>query len=106
MAAIGRILIGSEESDHLLIEPTRREWPETADYWDGNWLYALVRIRTGAFRAENEAQLRTDELTAFGPRLAMLYECPSGTATFETMDNWVRIAITGEGRGRLLPACQ
>ena len=34
---------------------TLHEFPEASDYWDGNWVYATIQIRAGAFRGEYEA---------------------------------------------------
>jgi hypothetical protein len=58
-------VIGADRGEQLSIHVTRREFPEASDYWDGNWVYATIRIRAGAFRGEYEALVRTDELASF-----------------------------------------
>jgi hypothetical protein len=47
--------IGSSNRAHLIVSPSRREFPGDADYWDGNWLYATITIAAGAFRGSFEA---------------------------------------------------
>ena len=91
--------------DYLHIEPTRRAYAEAADYWDGNWIYADVAVRAGAFQGAYEALLRADEFHDFRHQLAVLYEALSGVARFEAMENWVRVHIAGDGRGHFLARC-
>jgi hypothetical protein len=67
------VVIGADRGQQLSIHVTRREFPEAADYWDGNWVYATIRIRAGAFRGEYEALLRTNELASFREQLGTLH---------------------------------
>jgi len=90
---------------HLRIEPTRREFPAATDYWDQNWLYANVRVQAGAFTGRYEALLRSDEFRDFRDQLAPLYENLIGDAKFESLEEWVRIHVTGDGRGHFLARC-
>lgn len=85
---------------------TRREFPDATDYWDGNWVYATVRIRVGAFRGEYEALLRTDEIAHLRAGFGQLHTELSGTATFESMEEWLKISVVGDGRGNFVAACQ
>lgn len=103
---IPTIVIGAEGSEHIAIAVTRREFPESADYWDGNWVYATVRIRVGAFRGEYEAQLRTDELAQLRSGLVRLHAELSGNASLESMEEWLRITIEGDGRGHFIARCE
>jgi len=100
------IAIGADSSEQLSIHVTRREFPEASDYWDGNWVYATIQIRAGAFRGEYEALLRTDELASFRDQLATLHAALNGSATFETMEHWLRVDIQGDGRGHFLAHCE
>jgi hypothetical protein len=97
--SVRAIVIGADRSEQLSMFVTRREFPEASDYWDGNWVYATIRIRAGAFRGEYEALLRTNELASFRDQLATLHAALEGSATFETMEHWLRVDILGDGRG-------
>jgi hypothetical protein len=104
--AIPAIVIGSEDSEHVAIAVTRREFPESTDYWDGNWVYATVRIRVGAFRGEYEALLRTDEIARLRSGIAQLHAELKGTANFESMEEWLRMTVDGDGRGHFVARCE
>jgi hypothetical protein len=100
-----RFLLGSEDGEHLLVEPMRREHPEAADYWDANWICTDVRLRAGAFRGKYEAILRAEEFVAFRAALAPLVTNLSGSAAFHTMEHWLAIRIVGNGQGRFIASC-
>ena len=72
-SSVRAIVIGADRSEQLSMLVTRREFPEASDYWDGNWVYATIRIRAGAFRGEYEALLRTNELASFRDQLGTLH---------------------------------
>jgi hypothetical protein len=97
--------IGGSNREHVIVLPTRRERPEVSDYWDGNWVYATVRIAARAFRGEFEAQLRAEEFVGFRDQLRHLHEKLGGGAKFETMEGWLSIDIQGDGRGHFHAAC-
>ncbi|HYQ42553.1 MAG TPA: hypothetical protein VER11_11315 [Polyangiaceae bacterium] len=69
-------------------------------------MYATIQIRAGAFRGEYEALLRTDELASFRDQLATLHAALNGSATFETMEQWLRVDIQGDKRGHFLAKCE
>ena len=99
------IVIGSLRDDHLVIDVTRREYPDAHDSGDGNWVFATVRTHAGAFVGEYEALLRTDELDRFRAGLARLHAELHGTATFESMEEWLTLVIEGDGRGHFRAKC-
>jgi hypothetical protein len=100
------IVLGADRAEQLSVLVTRREFPDASDYWDGNWVYATIRIRAGAFRGEYEALLRTNELASFKDQLGTLHAALNGSATFETMEHWLRLDIQGDGRGHFLAKCE
>ena len=106
MDSLPRLLIGSLRSEHLLVQPTRLEFPDTDDYWDGNWVYADVAVVAGAFRGSYEPLLRTDEFARFRDDLQVLHDNLKGAATFETMEHWLAINIEGDGRGHFTAKCE
>jgi hypothetical protein len=105
-ASTPAIVLGTERGEHVSVLVTRREFPEATDYWDGNWVYATVRIRVGAFRAEYEALLRVDEFASFRAQLGTLHTKLNGAATFDTMEHWLRIDVEADGRGHFLAQCE
>jgi hypothetical protein len=99
------LLIGSADGAHLSVEPFRREFPDAYDVWDGNTLCTAIRIVVGGFRADYEAQLRTEDFVKLRAALRELYEHLDGTASFETMEGWLRLQIRGDGRGHFTAEC-
>jgi len=87
------------------VSPSRREFPELADYWDGNWVYATISIVAGGFRGEFEAQLRTEEFVRFRDELGPLHNSLVGRAKFDTMEEWLSIDIAGDGKGHFHADC-
>jgi hypothetical protein len=98
--------VGSSNRAHVIVRPSRREYPEAQDYYDGNWVYTTIEIAAGAFRGRFEAMLRAEEFVRFRDELRPLYESLSGRATFDTMEGWLRIDVQGDGKGHFHAACE
>ena len=94
-----------DEIRFALIKVTGRTYPTRKDYWDGNWLNAEVRVSVGGFRAQVEGNLRAEEFVRFREELASLYDNLSGTASFKTMEEWLSVEISGDGRGHMIAEC-
>ncbi|QSE87669.1 cold-shock protein (plasmid) [Rhodococcus pseudokoreensis] len=45
------LVVGSVDVDHLAIVVHSRSHPEATDYWDGNWVRSILRVRAGGFTA-------------------------------------------------------
>jgi hypothetical protein len=102
--------IGSPDSDHVVVRPriTRDAVGVSrgTDPDDGNWVSATIEIVAGAFRARIDAMLRVDDFVRFRDEVRLLNEDLSGTATFDTMEGWLRIEVQGDGRGHLRAGCE
>jgi hypothetical protein len=97
--------IGGSNREHVVVHVTRRERAEANDYWDGNWVYATVKVAARAFRGEFEAQLRAEEFVRFRDQLRALCEALKGGAKFETMEGQLAIDVQGDGKGHFHAAC-
>src|SRR5262245_7926626 len=102
---MGAVAIRGESGELLTIAVLDRSHPDCVDYWDGNWLRAAVEVRAGGFHGAATGELRTDELAAFSEQLARLQESLQGEAAFDTMERWLSIRVTGDGRGHLEFRC-
>lgn len=100
------LLLGDRAADHLVLSPLRRAHPDATDFWEANWLKVDVAVRAGAFHGAFVADLRTDELQAFGEQLAALEGAPEGAAGLESMEGWVSIQLTLGPGGRVRAACE
>jgi hypothetical protein len=100
------IRIGGVQADYFALTVYGREHPDATDYWDGNWLVCNVEIAAGAFRGCLDISLRTDELKRFHEQVERLNLRLSGAAELTTMEDWLRLRLTGDGRGRVEASCK
>jgi hypothetical protein len=61
---------------------------------------------TGGFRGAFRASLRTDEFVRFREQLGLLYENLDGRAEFQSMERWLSIRVSGDGRGHFEADCE
>src|SRR5262245_19557539 len=99
------ITIRGEGSEYLTISVLGRSNPDSADCWDGNWLRAAAEVSVSGFCGAVSGELRADELAAFAGQLAQLQESLQGEARFETMEHWLTIRASGDGRGHMECRC-
>lgn len=100
------IRIGGQSHGFLVLALNGRSHPGSTDFWDGNWIDCTAEVATGAFRGRLDRSLRADELDRFRGQLARLHETLIGDAVLETMERWLRIAVSGDGRGHMEAACR
>lgn len=99
------VTIRSECGEFLTIGVLGRFNSSCTDYWDGNWVSAVVKLAVGGFRGSLSGTLRTEELARSLERLVQLQELLQGTAEFETMEEWLSIRATGDGCGHMEFQC-
>jgi hypothetical protein len=98
--------IGKEDSQYLSVQITSRSYPSSQDYWDGNWVNAVIEIDLGSFRGRYSAYLRAEELKGFHNALSNLYSFHAQEAKFETMEEQLSIRIVGDGLGHFTAECE
>src|SRR5262245_57301665 len=99
------LLIGSPNSQYLRVSPLSRSGTDPSDFWDSNWLLARIELSCGTFAGSFQANLRTHEFTEFLNELEALYERLSGEAHFSSMETWLSIRVSGDGRGHFVAEC-
>ena len=99
------LLIGSPDSEYLRVSPISRSGTDPSEFWDSNWLVAKVELSSGAFSGAFQANFRTHEFTDFLKQLEPLYERLSGEAHFSSMESWLSICISADGRGHFVAEC-
>ncbi|MGQ9607584.1 MAG: WapI family immunity protein [Thermogutta sp.] len=97
--------IRGEGRDFLAVSVLGRSHPGAMDYWDGNWLQATVEVTAGGFRGSAAGDVRADELVCFHGQLVRLQDSLQGTAEFETMERWLSIRGTGDGKAHIEFCC-
>lgn len=100
------IVIGAAAGDHVAITVRQHEHREATDSWERGWLRATVRIVAGAFHGAYDALLRVEEIARLRTSLAQLHAELTGKARFETMEDWLRMDLEGDGRGHFVATCE
>jgi hypothetical protein len=95
------ITIQAERGEFLKITLFGRSHPESDDYWDGNWVRASIQVQAGGFSGDAVGDIRTDELAAFQKPWAQLQTSLEGVAEFSTLEEWLAIRATGDGKGHI-----
>lgn len=96
--------IGGGNAEYMAVTVSGRSHPDATDFWDGNWLNARADLRAGGFTGRVDGYLRAEELEQFRGSMAALYESLSGRAVFETMEDWLALTLTGDGKGHIATA--
>jgi hypothetical protein len=106
ITGIHELFVGGRDRNHVSLTPLRRNNPDVTTFWDGNWLTVAVEVRGGIFSGSYQADLRADEFQDFQKQLEALRGATAGTATFESVENWVRLELTVDEQGRLHGDCE
>lgn len=78
------------------------EFPDSLDYWDGNWLDIYAHVKTpGAFVEIEGPWVRNDELTRFTKDLAVLHNDLKGTATLDCIEPALGAKVTCGSLGHI-----
>jgi hypothetical protein len=99
------LVVGSASAARVEIRPLARSHAGATDYWDGNWIDCEVSASAGGFRAQYVACLRAEEFVGFRRCLKELYRDLEGLAQFKSMEEWLRIEVSGDGRGHFKGPC-
>jgi hypothetical protein len=79
-----------------------REYPDSEDYWDGNWLNIDARVEAKAAVVKtNGACLRSTEVADFVQELEKLYENVPGMAELRCMEPYLSVKATCDKLGQV-----
>ena len=100
-----RFKLGKESSEYLQILAHSYAYPDSTDFWDGNWINTRIIIKVGGFKGDYEAQLRNVDFFDFKKGLENLYNILDGYANFNCIEDYLRIKIKGDGLGHFSAYC-
>jgi hypothetical protein len=98
---MAEVRIGGAARECVVVQIAAPERPRSTDYWDGNWLHASVQIHVGGFDGRASGALRAEEFVDFRGEVLALHRSLRGRARFSTMEDWLSIEMTGDGRGHV-----
>ena len=79
-----------------------RQFPDTSDYWDGNWL--MIRVRMEARGAKVEcagAVLMTADIERFRDQLSAMADTLTGEATLAGLEPELSVILKIQQRGHI-----
>ena len=93
---------------HLLGDKTKieidilsREYPNSFDYWDGNWLVSNVKIEIPGYYVDFNASLRTDDIRDFVNELKLMNRNLSGKAMMKNLDSFIHFECEIDRLGQI-----
>lgn len=95
------ILFTGHQQGLLSIIITGRKHPQSDSYWDRNWLFADIKVKTDKFSANVSGTVRTDELMNLSRDLQTLYQTLEGNLIFTTIEEWISFRIDVDKLGGL-----
>ena len=91
--------IGTPGSDHIIIDVVKCDRTKTKDHDDYSWLPGTVVISVGNFSGSYDFMPRIEEIEMFKNEISTLYQKLNGIATFETLEDQIKLTLSGNGRG-------
>lgn len=77
------------DSAEVEIDILSREYPDSTDYWDGNWVISNVKVQIPGYYVDFNANLRTDEIRNFLNDLKLMNSQLSGKAKLKNLDSFI-----------------
>ncbi|NJD05711.1 MAG: hypothetical protein FIA97_04340 [Methylococcaceae bacterium] len=99
MAPISSFSLGVSDSSRVTVSVKDYERSVVGEYYDDNWLAAVVDVHAGAFSGQFTAALETTDFVRFRDQLLRLYETLSGKAEFCSLEGQLYLELAGNGRG-------
>ena len=79
-----------------------REFPDTSDYWDGNWLVIRAEMKaSGAFVKCGGPILMTADVEQFRDDVAKMVSTLTGKATLTGLEPGINMTLEMRGRGHV-----
>ncbi|WP_203364726.1 hypothetical protein [Bacillus sp. REN10] len=82
-------LLGAETN--IEIDVLHRNYPNSSDYWDRNWVSSKLKIEIPGYTVSFVADLRTDELSDFVNKLKIMNKNMKGKAILNNLDGYLEI---------------
>lgn len=101
MGGMGNFIVGDVTTVHVGVEVLYRQFPNSNDFDDGNWVRSGITVDTGTLRGSFECWLCTYDFDNFRRGLVPLYESLQGKAEFHTLEGQLSIELRGDGLGHI-----
>ncbi|MDN3449468.1 hypothetical protein QMA09_04655 [Planococcus sp. APC 3906] len=89
------------DNTKLEIDVLQRNYPDSTDFWDANWIASVIHLEIPGYMVHFEADLRTDELRDFVDELRSMNENLGGTAILKNLDSYIYLEGAMDLRGKI-----
>ena len=86
------ILIRDEQA-RVTLQPLRRQYPDSRDYWDSNWIVTRIQATAPGFQADITETIHLSELVCLREELETMRTRLEGRIEWKPMEN-ISIYIT------------
>ena len=93
-------LLGEETT--IEIDVLYRNYPNSSDYWDGNWVTSNINIKIPGYLVNFGANLRTDELRDFTNEIKLMSKLLKGKANLKNLENYLHIECEMDKLGKII----
>ena len=93
-------LLGEETT--IEIDVLYRNYPNSSDYWDGNWVTSKINIKIPGYLVNFDADLRIDELRDFANEIKLMSKLLKGKAILNNLDNYLHIECEMDKLGKII----
>jgi hypothetical protein len=97
--------ITNGDGEFLKLRILARPHSADPDDWSRNILRAEVSFGIGGLNGSVTGELFADELAWFTERHRALYDTLTGEADMQTLENWLDLQVTTDGKGHLAYRC-
>jgi hypothetical protein len=94
------------ESSRMEISLLRRSYPDSTDYWDGNWVSSEINISIPGISVSVPFELRTDELIGFLDSLTKVKNGSGNEFEMRTLEDGLYIKGEVELTGSIIWHCR
>lgn len=92
---------GQSQYERIEVDVLRYEREPVGEYHDDNWLTVKIQVCAGDFRGKTDAAILTAELLGFMTQLRALYDTLAGSAEFTTLEEQLKLRLSGDGKGHV-----
>jgi hypothetical protein len=94
-------IIKGLEGEYININVVSYSYPDSSDYWDGNWISCLVKAQIPGFVVSFPTYLRTSEIVSFYSDLVQLYDFTKDIASLVGMESNIDLQVQMDKLGKL-----
>ncbi|MET4559832.1 hypothetical protein ABIA69_000975 [Lysinibacillus parviboronicapiens] len=91
-----------EENERVVMEVLSRKYPNSADYWDVNWIDSKINVEIPGYLVQFYADLRTDDVRDFVDELKLMSSSLQGKAILKNLESTIHFECKMNYSGQIM----